>query len=128
MHNILPNFIIFHREVFTFEDNVRTKIWWTGCWRKSFSPEYVIQLLKESEGKVKFSDNWNIAFMIIMFTKVLLFRYKEKGVDGFVWDTCAEIFFVCLHFQVSAMNRLQVFSYRLEFSRLNKPSSLSCSS
>lgn len=85
-----------------------------------FHPSMLSNYLKSLKVKLNFLIIETL-LSLLMFTQVLLFRSKEKVVDGFVWDTCTEFFFVCLHFQVSAMNRLQVFSYRLEFLRLTSP-------
>lgn len=59
-----------------------------------FHPSMLSNYLKSLKVKLYFLIIETLPSLLV-FTQVLLFRFKEKVVNGFVWDTCTE-FFVCL--------------------------------
>lgn len=61
-----------------------------------FHPSMLSNYLKSL--KVKNFQIIETLLSLLMFTQVLLFRSKEKVVDGFVWGTCTEI---CLFVYIS---------------------------
>lgn len=75
-----------------------------------FHPSMLSNYLKSLKVKLYFLIIETLPSLLV-FTQVLLFRFKEKVVNGFAWDTSVTLLhsvqnflFVCLHFQVFSAN------------------------
>lgn len=62
-----------------------------------FHPSMLSNYLKSLKVKLNFLILETLLSLLI-FIQVLLFRSKEKVVDGFVWDTSTEILFCSFTF------------------------------